>query len=88
VRTPGLKPGRDYSQGILSLLTPFEMTSIHALQQNVSLFDHLVGDGEHCRRHLNAERPSRLEVDDKLEFDRLRDTARSAGFAPLRILPV
>src|SRR6516164_1737347 len=31
--------------------------------------DHLVGAGEQRRRHLKAERPGGLEIDDKLEFD-------------------
>ena len=50
-------------------------------QQTASLFDHLVGDGEHPWRDPDAERredsnvrmASRLKVDDKLEFGRLRD---------------
>ena len=40
----------------------------HAPQQRASLLDHLVGDGEHPRRHLDAERLRRLTVDDELEF--------------------
>ena len=34
--------------------------------------DHLVGDGEHPWRHLDAERSRSLKVDDKLEFGRLQ----------------
>ena len=40
----------------------------HAPQQTVSLFDHLIGDGEQPLRHLDAERSRRLKVDDELEF--------------------
>src|SRR5262245_196216 len=38
----------------------------------VCLFDHLVGKQLHRVGHLDAERPGRLQVDDKLEFGRLR----------------
>src|ERR1700690_1361169 len=44
-----------------------------ATQQTESLFDHLVGDGEHPWRHLDAERARRLQVDGEFEFGRLRD---------------
>ena len=35
--------------------------------------DHLVGDGKESRRHLDAERPGGLQVDDELELGRLHD---------------
>jgi hypothetical protein len=35
--------------------------------------DHLVGAGKHCRRNCEAECFRALEVDDQLEFNRLRD---------------
>jgi hypothetical protein len=38
-----------------------------------SLLDHLVGEGEQIWRHLDAERPSGLQVDDELEPGRLHD---------------
>jgi hypothetical protein len=38
-----------------------------------SLFDHLVGAREHGRRHVEAKRPGRDEVDDKIELGRLLD---------------
>jgi len=48
-----------------------------ALQQTVGgLLDHLVGDGEHRWRHLDAKRSRRLQVDDELEFGQL-----SSGFS-------
>src|SRR5262245_25032652 len=43
----------------------------YASQQNVSLFDNLVGLGGKTWRHLNAERPGGLEVDDELKIARL-----------------
>jgi hypothetical protein len=41
--------------------------------QQSSLFDDLVGDGEHTWRHLDVERSRRLQVDDELELGRLHD---------------
>jgi hypothetical protein len=35
------------------------------------LFDDLVGEQQHRRGHLKAERTGRLEIDAKLEFCRL-----------------
>ena len=39
-----------------------------ALQQIASLFDHLVGAREQRRRHVEAEYPAGLGVDDQLEL--------------------
>src|SRR5258708_11539534 len=36
-------------------------------------FDHLVGECEHGWRHLDAEEPGRLQVDDELELGGLHD---------------
>src|SRR5712692_8256727 len=35
-------------------------------------FNHLVGAGEHGRRHVDAEHPGCLQVDDELELARLQ----------------
>jgi hypothetical protein len=35
--------------------------------------DHFVGDGEQCRRHVEAQRFGSLEVNDQLELSRLHD---------------
>jgi hypothetical protein len=39
----------------------------------VSTFDHLVSAGEQRRRHVKAEYPGGLVVDDQLELGRLHD---------------
>src|SRR6516165_6028667 len=41
----------------------FSLPKAHA-----SLFDHLVGEREHVRRHGKAERPGSLEIDDQLDL--------------------
>jgi hypothetical protein len=38
----------------------------HAPQQTASLFDQLVGAGEHARWNVEAERLGRLEIDHQL----------------------
>src|ERR1035437_10247659 len=45
----------------------------NAPQQTASLFDHLVGQREELRRHLEAEHLRGLKVDHKLEFRRQHD---------------
>src|SRR5450755_1528124 len=42
----------------------------HAPQQTITLFYHLVGAGEHDRRHIEAERLGGLEVEHRLVFGR------------------
>src|SRR5262249_872222 len=37
------------------------------------LFDHLVGAGEERWRHIETERPGRLQIDDELKLSRLQD---------------
>src|SRR5580704_7281547 len=55
-----------------------------ALQQTPGrrLLDHLVGDGEQRRRHVEAQRLGSLEIDNQLEFSRLRDWQVGRLFAP------
>ena len=48
----------------------------------MSLFDHLVGADEQCRRHGDPERFSRLEIDNCVKFGRPLD----GKFARLRTL--
>jgi hypothetical protein len=46
----------------------------NAVQQSCDdLFDYLVGERLYRVRHLDAECPGRLQVDDELELGRLRD---------------
>src|SRR4030095_14240435 len=55
--------------------TRLNSTSVSALGQKRTFarsFDHLIGDGDHPWRHLDAERSRRLKVDDELEFGRLQ----------------
>jgi len=42
----------------------------HAVQQILSLFDHLVGDNEHRRRHSQTYSSCGLEIDAEFEFGR------------------
>jgi len=51
----------------------------------MSRSDHLVGADDKRLRKSDAERLSRLEIKNQLEFGRLLD-GRSAGFAPFSIL--
>jgi hypothetical protein len=45
----------------------------HPLQQRTSLFDHLVGECEQRRRHVEAKRPCGIEVDDQFKLGWLLD---------------
>ena len=51
----------------------FVPLATNAPQQTASLFDHLVGQREELRRHLEAEHLRGLKVDHKLEFRRQQD---------------
>ena len=57
--------------GVALFLTLAWLSICTAINARGRLFDHLVGDGEHPRRHLDAEGSRRLKVDDKLELGRL-----------------
>src|ERR1700674_4490410 len=46
-----------------------------------TLFDHLVGSGEHGRRHGKAEGLSGLEIDDQFELGGLHNAAEGASGA-------
>ena len=45
-------------------------------------FDHLVGAGEQCRRHVQANRLPHYQVNDEIELSRPLD--RKVGGAPLK----
>ena len=45
----------------------------YAAQQRTLLFDDLIGHREQRWRHLDAERISRLQINNELEFGRLLD---------------
>ncbi len=68
----------------------------YAVQQIAALFDHLVGAGKHGRRHVEAERLGRLEVEHRLVLGRrlhwqvgrllaLQDAIDVAGRAPVLV---
>jgi hypothetical protein len=48
-------------------------------------FNHVVGDGKHVGSHLDAERSPRVQVDDKREFGRSRQS-REKNIQPASIL--
>ena len=52
----------------------------HQLALAPTLFDHLVGEGQQCRRNLEAERLGGLKIDDQLEFRGLLDGQVSWAF--------
>jgi hypothetical protein len=56
-------------QGLLLL----SATSRPEQMQQAPLLDCLVCAGEQLRRHLDAEQPGRLQVDDEFEFGGLQD---------------
>jgi hypothetical protein len=51
-------------------------------KQTAPLFDHLVGEQLDRVGHIEAKRPGRLQVDDKLEFGGLRDRQVGGLHAP------
>src|SRR5262249_43265293 len=61
------------------------MTTVRALQQPTSLFDHLVGEGEQLVRHREPERLRSFQVDHQLEPSRLHDW-QIAGLGALQNL--
>jgi hypothetical protein len=48
-------------------------------------FDHLVGARDECRRHFEAERLGRFEIDEQLDFHRLLD-GEIGGLSPLEYI--
>ena len=57
----------------------------HAPQQTASLLDHLVGAGEQCRRHVQANRLRHDQVNDEIELSRPLDR-KIGGLRPSKIL--
>jgi hypothetical protein len=51
------------------------------------LFDHFVGSAEQRHRNAQAKGPGGFDIDDHFDFHDCC-TGKSAGFSPLRILPV
>jgi hypothetical protein len=47
----------------LTFATKSAMKRLMHRSKLTSLFDHLIGAGEQCRRHGDAERPGGLEID-------------------------
>src|SRR5262245_29059922 len=47
------------------------------------LFDHLIGNGDHPRRHIDAKRSRRLQVDNELKLGRLQHR-QVAGLGTLK----
>jgi len=82
-RKPCLRSSEFLATGAKRLLQQYHLTSGHkppskdvrfvpktdsAADQRAELFDHLVGAGEHRRRHVQAKVTSGLEIDYELEF--------------------
>src|SRR5713101_2339795 len=81
IRSPRVRLGKFVFSDAKDFCNSIGQQETHAPQQTASLFDHLVGNGEHARWNGEAERLGGLEVDNEFEFGRLHDRHIGGLFA-------
>src|SRR5262245_3075244 len=80
-----LNPPQDFTSCRAGARPGHPISGCEQSQQRSALLDHLVGEQLYRVRHLDAECPSRLQVDDELELGRLQDR-QIGGFCALEDL--